>query len=148
MFFIVITYYCVIYRRFIRVLGGIVYVNSLDYIMDNGYEYKNILNGWFVIIILDNSKRECNDCLNKSSLSPKRIYGKITSRKLGLGISLIAKRELLKFEDRVNNTKILINGANERLQGIYERALKKYGYKLIEINIKNIPQLVLTKVLE
>lgn len=98
MFFIFITYYCVIYRRFIRVLGGIVYVNSLDYIMVNGYEYKNILNGWFFIIILANSKRECNDYLNKSSLSAKRIYGKITSRKLGLGISLIAKRELLKFE--------------------------------------------------
>ena len=116
--------------------------------MVNGYEYKNILNGWFFIIILANSKRECNDCLNKSSLSAKRIYGKITSRKLGLEILLISKRELLKFENRVNNTKILINGANERLQGIYERALKKYGYKLIEINIKNIPQLVLTKVLE
>lgn len=76
MFFIPITYYCVIYRRFIRVLGGIVYVNSLDYIMVNGYEYENIL----------------------------------------IGILLIAKRELLKFENRVN--------------------------------IKNIPQLVLTKVLE
>ena len=116
MFFIPITYYCVIYRRFIRVLGGIVYVNSLDYIMVNGYEYKNILNGWFFIIILANSKRECNDYLNKSSLSAKRIYGKITSRKLGLEILLISKRELLKFENIVN--------------------------------IKNIPQLVLTKVLE
>ena len=80
------------------------------------FEYKNTLNGWFFIIILANSKRECNDCLNKSSLSPKRIYGKITGRKLGLEALLIAKRELLKFEDRVN--------------------------------IKNIPQLVLTKVLE
>lgn len=51
----------------------------------------------FFIIILANSKRECNDCLNKSSLSPKRIYGKITGRKLGLEALLIAKRELLKF---------------------------------------------------
>ena len=98
MFFIFITYYCYVYRRFIRVLGGIVYVNSLDYIMVNGYEYKNILNGWFFIIILANSKRECNDC----SLSPKRIYGKITGRKVGLEALLIAKRELLKFENKVN----------------------------------------------
>lgn len=49
MFFIFITYYCVTYRRFVRVLGGIVYVNSLDYIMVNGYEYKNILIGILLI---------------------------------------------------------------------------------------------------
>lgn len=74
-------------------------------------------------------KRQCNDCIRKTELSPKKTYGRVTGNKLGLEALLIAKRELLSFEARIHDTKIKIFGASERLINIYEKALCKYNYK-------------------
>ena len=93
------------------------------------FSYKNTFHSWYMDIIVSNSKRQCNDCLRKSVLSSKKLYGKVTGNKLGVEALLIAKRELLNFEKTLHNTKIKIFGFNNRLINIYEKELVKHGYK-------------------
>ena len=111
--------------------------NSLDkfFKLSNGqwlkivFDYKKYFNSWYMDIVIAHSKRQCNDCIRKTELSPKKIYGHVTGNKLGIEALLIAKNELLKFENNISNSYIKIYGANERLINIYERVLKRYDYK-------------------
>lgn len=92
------------------------------------FSYESSKNIWLMTIVVANSKRQCNDCIRKTELSPKVFYGKSTGRKLGLEPFRIALRELLKFEKTVCDTQINIVGASNRLNNIY-KYLKRYGYK-------------------
>ena len=56
------------------------------------FSYKKLINSWFMSICVADTKRMCNDCLNKTENSPKILYGKITGKKLGLEPLLIAKK--------------------------------------------------------
>lgn len=92
------------------------------------FSYHKKYNIWYETAIIADSKRQCNDCLNKSSNSSKRLYGKVTGNKLGLDGLKIALKELLNFEKTIHNTSISIIGANSRLNNIYKHYLIKYGY--------------------
>ena len=99
------------------------------------FSYTSSSNIWFETIVVANSKRECNDCVNKTENSPKVIYGHSTGKKIGLEAFKIALDELLKFEKTVHNVQINIVGASDRLNRIY-KYLNRYGY--LEYNyIKN-----------
>lgn len=92
-------------------------------------KYGNI---WFMTIAVANSKRQCNDCVRKTERSPKVFYGRNTGKRNGIEPFAIALKELLKFEKKVNNCEIRIEGASDRLKKIYKRLLR-YDY-----NIKTI----------
>ncbi len=100
------------------------------------FSYKNSINTWFMTICVADTKRKCNDCINKTENSPKVFYGKATGKKLGVEALLIAKNELLDFEKVVKNTEIRIIGASDRLNNVY-RYLKRYGYEEKEITYNN-----------
>lgn len=104
--------------------------------------YSNTSNNiWFETIVVANTKRKCNDCINKTEYSPKVIYGHSTGDKLGLEALEIALHELLEFEKCIHNTQINIVGASNRLNNVY-KYLKRYGY--IEYDyIKNNKQVSL-----
>ena len=80
--------------------------NSLDkfFKLSNGqwlkivFDYKKYFNSWYMDIVIANSKRQCNDCIRKTVLSSKKLYGKVTGNKLGAEALLIAKRELLTLK--------------------------------------------------
>lgn len=96
------------------------------------FEYKN--NFWTMDIVVAKTKRQCNDCINKTEFSPKILYGKITGNKLGLEALLIAKRELLNFEKTLHyKTNIFIFAVDDRLLNVYYRGLKNNGYKMAEL---------------
>ena len=106
------------------------------------FSYKNSINTWFMTICVADTKRKCNDCINKTENSPKVLYGKATGKRLGVEALLIAKNELLDFEKVVKNTEIRIIGASDRLNNVY-RYLKRYGYEEKEITyndgkVKNV----------
>ena len=106
------------------------------------FSYKNSINTWFMNICVADTKRKCNDCINKTENSPKVLYGKTTGKRLGVEALLIAKNELLDFEKVVKNTEIRIIGASDRLNNVY-RYLKRYGYEEKEITyndgkVKNV----------
>ena len=100
------------------------------------FSYKKLINSWFMSICVADTKRMCNDCLNKTENSPKVLYGKATGKRLGVEALLIAKNELLDFEKVVKNTEIRIIGASDRLNNVY-RYLKRYGYEEKEITYNN-----------
>lgn len=91
------------------------------------FSYKSSVNIWYETIVVANSKRQCNDCVHKTRLSPKVTYTRLTGNRLGLEAFKIALHELLKFEKTVKNTQINIIGASERLNEIY-KYLKRYDY--------------------
>ena len=97
---------------------------------------KSKTNIWFMTIVVANSKRQCNDCINKPEFSPKVIYGQSTGNKCGLEPFKIALKELLKFEKTVHNCEISVVGASERLSNIYRR-LTRYGYNIDSTPRKN-----------
>ena len=100
------------------------------------FEYKSKINIWFMTIVVANSKRQCNDCINKTEFSPKVTYGHLTGNKCGLEPFKIALKELLKFEKTVHNCEISVVGASERLSNIYRR-LTRYGYNIDSTPRKN-----------
>ena len=100
------------------------------------FSYKSLLNAWFMSICVANTKRQCNDCMNKTENSPKVMYGKVTGRRLGAEPFLIAKNELMELEKLVSDTEIRIVGTSERLNKVY-RYLKKYGYEEKETKTKD-----------
>jgi len=100
------------------------------------FSFKSQHNIWFDTIVVANTKRKCNDCINKTEFSPKVIYGHSTGNKIGLEAFRIALRELLEFEKTIHNTQINIVGASERLTRIY-KYLKRYGYLEYEYPYKN-----------
>jgi hypothetical protein len=93
------------------------------------FTYKSKINTWFMTIVVANSKRQCNDCINKTESSPKVTYGHITGNKCELEPFKIALKELLEFEKTVHNCEISVVGASERLSNIYRR-LARYGYSI------------------
>jgi hypothetical protein len=92
---------------------------------------------WTMSIVVANSKRQCNDCLNKTEYSPKVIYGQQTGHKLGLEPFLIALKSLHEFEKLVDNCEIHITPANKKLKKTYSY-LQRYGYKTINEKNKKI----------
>ncbi len=100
------------------------------------FSYKKLINSWFMSICVADTKRMCNDCLNKTENSPKILYGKITGKKLGLEPLLIAKNELLELENLISNTEIRITGVSDRLNKSY-KYLKRYGYNEKEVVCPN-----------
>jgi len=100
------------------------------------FSFKSQHNIWFETIVVANTKRKCNDCINKTEFSPKVIYGHSTGNKIGLEAFRIALKELLEFEKTIHNTQINIVGASERLTGIY-KYLKRYGYEEYEYPYKS-----------
>ena len=100
------------------------------------FAYKSKINIWFMTIVVANSKRQCNDCINKTELSPKITYGHLTGNKCGLEPFKIALKELLEFEKTVHNCEISVVGASERLSNIYRR-LTRYGYNIDSTPRKN-----------
>ena len=106
------------------------------------FSYKNSINTWLMTICVADTRRKCNDCINKTENSPKVLYGKATGKRLGVEALLIAKNELLDFEKVVKDTEIRIIGASDRLNNVY-RYLKRYGYEEKEITyndgkVKNV----------
>ena len=92
---------------------------------------------WFMTIVVSKSKRQCNDCLNKTESSPKLIYGQRTQNNLGIQPLVIALKELIQFEKTVEpGQQIRIIGASDRLKKIYTR-LFKYGYYAKMITYSN-----------
>lgn len=109
------------------------------------FSYGKKCNIWGMDIIVADSKRKCNDCLSKSSKSPKIIYGKITGRNIGIEALKIAKDELLSFENNINyNTTIKIIGASKRLCKVYAY-LKRYGYIERYSNKNGIEKVIMYK---
>ena len=108
------------------------------------FSYKSSINIWFETIVVANSKRQCNDCVNKTERSPKVIYGHSTGRKLGLEAFRIALNELLKFEKTVHNTQINIVGASDRLNKVYTY-LNRYGYSQYDYIKNNKPVTMMYK---
>lgn len=100
------------------------------------FTYKSKINIWFMTIVVSNSKRQCNDCVNRTEFSPKVTYGHITGNKCGLEPFKIALNELLEFEKTVRNCEIRIIGVSERLSNIYRR-LTRYGYCIESMLYKN-----------
>jgi len=108
------------------------------------FNYYSIENSWYMTIVVSNTKRKCNDCINKSNKSPKNFFGKCTGQKLGLEPFVISLNELNKFEKSVHNCKIIILGENNRLQNIYKRLIK-YDYKIKNIKGFNKKREILYK---
>ena len=100
------------------------------------FAYKSKINIWFMTIVVANSKRQCNDCINKTELSPKITYRHLTGNKCGLEPFKIALKELLEFEKTVHNCEISVVGASERLSNIYRRLIR-YGYNIDSTPRKN-----------
>ena len=100
------------------------------------FTYKSKINIWFMTIVVANSKRQCNDCINKTESSPKVTYGHPTGNKCGLEPFKIALKELLEFEKTVYDCEISVVGASERLSNIYRR-LTRYGYNIDSTPRKN-----------
>ena len=100
------------------------------------FAYESKINIWFMTIVVANSKRQCNYCINKTELSPKITYGQITGSGCGLEPFKIALKELLEFEKTVHNCEISVVGASERLSNIYRR-LTRYGYSIDSTPRKN-----------
>ena len=100
------------------------------------FAYESKINIWFMTIVVANSKRQCNDCINKTELSPKITYRHLTGNKCGLEPFKIALKELLEFEKTVHNCEISVVGASERLSNIYRR-LTRYGYNIDSTPRKN-----------
>lgn len=92
------------------------------------FSYNKKKNIWFISVVVANTKRLCNDCLNKSEFSPKLLYGKITGKRLGIEALKISLKELLHLEKYIHDTQINVIGANDRLSNCY-KYLKRYGYK-------------------
>lgn len=85
-------------------------------------------NIWNMSIVVSKTKRQCNDCFNKTENSPKILYGRCTGNNLGVEAFIISLKVLLKFEKHIQNTQINIMGASDRLNNIYKHYLKRYGY--------------------
>lgn len=93
------------------------------------FSYSRRFNIWNMDVIVASNKRQCNDCVRKSFKSPKKIYGQITGKGIGIEPFIIAKNELLKLETNLHTgSRINICGANDRLRYVYTY-LKRYGYK-------------------
>jgi len=108
------------------------------------FTYKNKTKAWHMSIVIANSKRQCNDCLNKTEFSPKILYGHSTGNKAGLEPLIISLKTLLWFETTVHNYEIVIIPASKRLNKIYSRLIR-YGYKVKIIEYINKKKEVYSK---
>lgn len=109
------------------------------------FTYGKQCNIWGMDIVVGDTKRQCNDCLNKSSNSPKITYGKITGRGIGLEAIKLAKDELISFEKSITyDTTIKIIGASKRLCKVYSY-LKRYGYNERYSNKNGIEKTIMYK---
>lgn len=100
------------------------------------YHYNKKDKCWMMMIVVENSKRQCNDCIKKTAKSPKVIYGKSTGQKLGLEPFSHALKSLCEFEKLIPKSAIRITPSNERLFKLYGR-LKRYGFEEIMVKYRN-----------
>ncbi|MCT4612250.1 MAG: hypothetical protein N4A47_02650 [Clostridia bacterium] len=109
------------------------YVQHFD-INNNGkylktvFEYNKLKNMWDAYIVCANTKRDCNDCIRKSELSPKVFYGQKTGSKNSGNINIFEKY-ISEFIKSHPDAKIAVKPVSKRLIDKYSFVLN-YGFIL------------------
>lgn len=92
--------------------------------------------GWKVEAVIAKTKRQCNDCFNKSPKSHKILWGKSTNAGSGAYALSIAFSHVKEFEKRLPlGSEIFICAYDEKRLRVYKRLIR-YGFEIVKNDFK------------